>query len=277
MKKLFSFVAALALCVSANASYYLVGGCTDNWNPEAAVEFVDVNGVATANVADLNGTFKVITERAWGGPEYCSNGSSVVVGEAYKMKKGGDNISLANPFGGYKNAVLTIAESGDDVILTLVSGDFYVTENNWHFPGTKLGWNCDASTQFEPVAGKENTYEYLAAELGGDFKVVYGVWAVEFGANNADDKWEINKPYVMTYPCAGNFNPAVEDVVYTDVTITIVVDYENATVELLIADQNYTAVENVTAAGQAVKRIENGQLVIEKNGVKYNVLGAEIK
>lgn len=38
-----------------------------------------------------------------------------------------------------------------------------------------------------------------------------------------------------------------------------------------------TAVENVNADVKSVKTIENGQLVIIKNGVKYNALGTEIR
>lgn len=38
-----------------------------------------------------------------------------------------------------------------------------------------------------------------------------------------------------------------------------------------------TAVENVNADVKAVKSIKNGQIVIEHNGVKYNVLGTEMK
>ena len=38
-----------------------------------------------------------------------------------------------------------------------------------------------------------------------------------------------------------------------------------------------TSIDNTNAAAKAVKRIENGQIVIEKNGVRYNVLGAEMK
>lgn len=38
-----------------------------------------------------------------------------------------------------------------------------------------------------------------------------------------------------------------------------------------------TALHNNAAEAKAVKMIENGQVVIIKNGVKYNVLGAEIK
>ncbi len=38
-----------------------------------------------------------------------------------------------------------------------------------------------------------------------------------------------------------------------------------------------SAVENVNATVKSVKTIENGQVVIIKNGVKYNVLGAEVR
>ncbi len=38
-----------------------------------------------------------------------------------------------------------------------------------------------------------------------------------------------------------------------------------------------TAVDNINADVKSVKTIENGQLVIIKNGVKYNALGAEIR
>ena len=38
-----------------------------------------------------------------------------------------------------------------------------------------------------------------------------------------------------------------------------------------------TAVENVKADVKSIKTFENGQVVIIKNGVKYNVLGTEIK
>jgi hypothetical protein len=36
------------------------------------------------------------------------------------------------------------------------------------------------------------------------------------------------------------------------------------------------AIENVESAEKAVKYFENGQLVIIKNGVKYNALGAQL-
>ena len=44
-----------------------------------------------------------------------------------------------------------------------------------------------------------------------------------------------------------------------------------------VPDGGESAVDNVNAAVKSVKRIENGQLVIIKNGVKFNALGAEIR
>lgn len=43
------------------------------------------------------------------------------------------------------------------------------------------------------------------------------------------------------------------------------------------SEHTATAVENVAAEIKAIKRIENGQLVIIKNGVRYNAVGAIVK
>jgi len=73
---------------------------------------------------------------------------------------------------------------------------------------------------------------------------------------------------------------------------TVEVDGNKATIYLyaqnngyavyeFIVDENYvgpeTGVENVEVELGARKMIENGQVIILKNGVKYNVLGAEVK
>jgi hypothetical protein len=48
-------------------------------------------------------------------------------------------------------------------------------------------------------------------------------------------------------------------------------------VSVEVPDGDESAVENVNADVKAVKTIENGQVVIIKNGVKYNTLGAEMR
>ena len=44
---------------------------------------------------------------------------------------------------------------------------------------------------------------------------------------------------------------------------------------LKFADES--AVANVANAAQSVKRIENGQIIILRDGVRYNMLGTEIR
>ena len=71
----------------------------------------------------------------------------------------------------------------------------------------------------------------------------------------------------------------VSGTVTIDENKTITVDAFNSIGQSVKAVLNPTAdaVENVVSKSVATKRIENGHLVIEKNGRRYNVLGAEIK
>ena len=50
-----------------------------------------------------------------------------------------------------------------------------------------------------------------------------------------------------------------------------------ATRDLVVTFPTASGMENTNANVKAVKRIINGQLVIEKNGVMYNALGAEVR
>ena len=63
---------------------------------------------------------------------------------------------------------------------------------------------------------------------------------------------EINKPYTFTWT------------------------YANGTLDVTFPSQE-TAIHNAAVDATAVKMMENGQLVIIKNGVKYNALGAELR
>ena len=102
---------------------------------------------------------------------------------------------------------------------------------------------------------------------------MYGNWAIEFGATTDGETanpWKINEEY----PCqvkGGNI-PAATETTYTDCTITLVVDYENVVVKVLI-ESEVTALEHTALSEPATKVIENGQLVIIKNGIRYNALG----
>ena len=52
---------------------------------------------------------------------------------------------------------------------------------------------------------------------------------------------------------------------------------EDGNVYLIAVNKGIEAVENIDASTKTVKYIHNGMLIIEKNGVKYNILGASLK
>ena len=56
-----------------------------------------------------------------------------------------------------------------------------------------------------------------------------------------------------------------------------IVDVNGNTWNLTYTEPVPTSVDAINAENNAVKRIVNGQVVIEKNGVFYNILGTEIK
>ena len=262
-------------------TYQIVGAFTNNWNTADAIQFEEVAGVLTANVPDLSGTFKIIKNRAWD-EQWATNretNAGLAMGVPYVMSgklDGADpaNLALANPFGSYTNAVLTLKkEANGDMVLTLVSGEFQLMQADWHLPGEKLGWNCNPEQRFEKVG--ENTYELLAAEFGNRFKVVYGNWAVEFGAPSAEAVWEINKEYTCALR-GSDINAVDNEAVFTDCTIRLVVDYENVVVKITILNDQ-TAVEDVLLPNTATKIIENGQIYIIRDGVRYNALGTVAK
>ena len=64
-------------------------------------------------------------------------------------------------------------------------------------------------------------------------------------------------------------------ILYTKDGVSIPEVNAGGTLELITAAE--TAVENITLENKAMKIIENGQIVILKNGVRYNILGAVVK
>lgn len=277
-----SFVAGTLYDHSVAPKTYQIVGAFNNWNAGEAPSFEEVNGVLTVTIADLSGTFKIIQDHAWDN-QWATNwetGAGLALAEPYILGAKGDkgepaNLSLANPFGGYQNAVLTLTIDGDNFVLTLVSGTFNKLQADWFLPGSWQGgeWKCDDAAKMAPVDGQANTYELLLAEFTGEFKAVYGQWAVEFGAaKGSGEQWNVNTPIELSFPCE-NMKPEDPEAVYQDVTITLVVDYEKVAATLTIATEVADAVETFKLNAKSIKRIENGQVIIENNGVRFNAAG----
>ena len=281
-----SFVEGTLYDHSAAPKTYQIVGAFNSWDAAGAPSFEEVEGVLTVTVANLSGTFKIIEDHGWAN-QWATNWDTkarLVLGEPYVLGAKDDrgepaNLALANPFGSYQNAVLTLTKNEqEEFVLTLVSGTFNKMEADWFIPGawSNPDWKCNDASKMTPVEGQTNTYELLLAEFSGEFKVVYGDWAVELGrsqeAAEGEGLWTVNEAYALSFPC-GNMMPADAAAVYEDVTITLVVDYENVAATLTIATETEDAVETIPMEIKSIKRIENGQLIIENNGARFNAAG----
>jgi hypothetical protein len=266
-------------------TYQIVGGSI-GWDLTTAVQFEEVDGILTAEVEDMNGTFKIVKNRAWD-EQWATNwetGGGLEMGVPYVMGAKTDdkepgNLAFANPFAGYKNAKFTLEVKEDgSMVLTLVSGDFYAVELDWHLPSSQLGWDCKEAQRFTPVEGEANTYEMLLAEFKGDFKVVFGEWGAEFGAPADNAYWKVNEEYTCAFNTGKNIHSIDDNQVFIDCTIRLVVDYENVVVKITIESETVpSAVEDVVAPNTVTKVIENGQMYILRDGVRYNALGGVVK
>ena len=127
------------------------------------------------------------------------------------------------------------------------------------------GW---ADTEaFEAAEDKESASLILSLEAG----------TYEFGMK-FDGAWKANGATITREASAtslaeGSGNMMIEADQAGDYLFT----YTFASQTLTVTYPTTTALENANAAGKAQKMIENGQMVIMKNGVKYNVLGAFVK
>ncbi len=115
--------------------------------------------------------------------------------------------------------------------------------------------------------------ELYALPLGGycdawNGPVATGNPAVTAGAGDEDDDFiTISEAFEGTATVSGKYNR------YTEM------DEEEFYYTLTISTKNgaATAISNTAVETKAIKRIVNGQLLIEKNGKTYNVMGAEVK
>ena len=92
-----------------------------------------------------------------------------------------------------------------------------------------------------------------------------------------DSKYYIFDEAVLLYGATGSLKPTAAG--NYDMA-GIIINYKGNQLELIvlsIAPATPTALDNAAVEGKAVKFIENGQLFIEKAGVRYNVMGQIIK
>lgn len=266
---------------SRATTYQIVGGYNE-WKLEDAIQFERIDGVLTATVPNLSGEFKVVSNRSWD-KEWATNLSTNAKLEfnvPYVMSEKSEgqisNLSLANPFGGYTNAKLTLQVGEDGTMtLTLIDGMVNRTEADWYMPGEVLGWNCTDAQKLSPVEGEDNTYQITIPNFGDRFKFVYGNWLLQFGATG-DQKWQLNEEYTCSLT-ESDIHAEDDATRYTSCTVTLVVDYETGEVKFTITSPDVpTSLQQTKVEPVATKIIENGQVLIIKDGVRYNMMGVKV-
>ncbi len=186
----------------------------------------------------------------------------------------------------YKSA--TVSQNGDTIIfvteLLAKTGDVYIFTQKYFAPSVK----------------QEFTLSALNGEADDTYLAYYGT--VDFTGENANGavvlSLNVKEGFVGTYTaeevdlyyCSLTLNGVKQELF--SVSNVVVVAEEGGffvTADFLLKSGDlyhvsihaaYTepqAIENTEVELKAVKRFENGQLIIEKNGVKYNVLGAQVR
>ena len=196
--------------------------------------------------------FKVVEDHSWDNPAYPANDYELAIPES-----GIYTIAIYyNPNdNNYVGAVAT--KTGEAVVVPTIamhgnfSGDWKDTQEFDIAEG-----DATASLTLTIAAGN---YEF-GMRIGGP-----GNWT----ANGASFSRE--NPSAEVVSGSGNLKLAADQAGDYIFTWT----YETNT--LSITFPTATGLENANAAVKAVKRIENGQMIIIKNGVKFNAIGTVVK
>lgn len=243
--------------VACAYSFSVVGSSVALFGAEWDPQVNDMNesaGIYTWTKTDVElaaGTieFKVAANHAWG--------------HAWP----GDNYELAIPTSGIYDVTITFDPAKQQVSAVANKKEDIVVVPTIRLHGNFTGdW---ADTEEFEIDGKKETASLTLYDLqAGNY---------EFGVKK-DGTWVSNGAEFTR-------NSASHEVVAGDGNLTIAVDktgdytftwtYDSNTLE--VTYPTATALDNTADEAKAVKRIVNGQMVIEKAGVRYSVLGAEIK
>ena len=152
----------------------------------------------------------------------------------------------------------------------------------------KKAFNINLGNSFE-FGGKNGLIKLSGVQVGASIKLVVaakGSTAADFAdATNAYPKGAIAVSTDLTCPAKGSGAEGADEKGY--VWKTLEYQATSSNVEIKEFSGGYrissltiggtTAIDNTAVEAKATKYMENGQLIIEKNGVKYNALGAVIE
>lgn len=268
MKKLFSFVSALVCALAINAETYIVTGSSSSlfgggsWDLSKAPELTKqadnsyaytVEGVGLT-AGDIE--YKMVTkEGGWNGWKLPVDGNN-----KFNIAKAGTynvTFTLSADLKS-QNAVATLVSEGEVLPTIQLHGDF--KDQNWS--------TLDAFTYND--AKTEATF--VVTELDAEKTYKFGL--------KFDGSWKANGATITASANSTNLGEGSGDMQLTttiagDYTFTYVLATEVLTVTY--PSSTPAALTNTEVKNAVVKVIRNGQVLIVREGVTYNMMGQTIQ
>ena len=172
------------------------------------------------------------------------------------------------------NIIFTLAEAGDVVVTfsaekITITGNFKVSDEPVEIKYVLMGIAGDWTTGIELTANPDNANEYVL--LGQEITEADAVKVVTLTngvatawCGNVDEFSDVERSYdkdgniVLTPGKYDFYYKVAEDLIYIAATPT-------------------TDIENITTSKHATKTIHNGQIVVIRDGVMFNMMGQEVK
>ena len=249
MKKIFLFAAAVVAAMTINAQEPNVVVLSEVAN------YIDFQALS---VSDADMTKATVTSVA---PYTLANGSKLV---GFLKSDGSEAANTWNVKESYNTTMPTPAWDGVD---SLKAGTMFRAAS-----GTTIELGAFQTTE----AGKLIVYYQPNGDSERGIEIsVYGEAVV--GSNLTGSGAKINN---IRPAYAGEIDLAAGSYDAGDVVIKLVTNTSNifgVRIEKLKAgEEPKEAIDNVETNAKAIKFFENGQLIILKNGVRYNALGAKL-
>lgn len=244
------------------------GDFSGSWNDTEAFAIATDKKTASL-VLTLEAKSYTFGLRIGGDNNWTANGASFSRANASAVVVAGSgNLTLAADVAGDYTFVWTY-ETNTLAITFPEKGEEQTLEDGYYLNGSHVEWKIADLAPYKFVVNPGNPEEYMLENvtltLNQELKVCY----VKDGVV-ADDNWygvgEGNGNFVVTEAYVG-----VKTIYFTPVKSEAWGGY------MYIEPNQETAISNTTVEGKAVKSIVNGMLVIEKAGVRYNVMGQIVK
>ena len=235
------------------------------YNAYAGVDFSQYNAIRF--YTEAAGTGYVINfMKAWGEGGKFADQTNMTDGEGYKELALTDELRSAIASAGHwmiqVNKEQLAAFNVTDIVL--VAAPEPVME--YYLVGSMNNWEIDPDYLFTPNPANEGEYMLnVNLTLGATLKVI---GTADGGANKTWYPDGVGNDYTVDAAHAGGVS------VYFRPEGNVEGWYAGY---FYVTEASAQGFDSINATSKAVKRIENGQIVIIKNGIRYNALGAEIK